>query len=222
MRLFSFFVKPVSFPVISFGITVCNEYEELEKLLAQLLQFKQPKDQIVVLQDITEPNGEVTKVIEKYADRLVHIQAKLDGDFSSFKNNLITHANGDYLFQIDADELLADSLIHQIHDYLYENHQYDCFSIPRINIVRGITSSHLAQWSWSQNKEGYINFPDYQMRLFKINGKKKIRWTNKVHEVLVGFRRKKKLPIKDYSFCLIHDKAIKKQEKQNKFYEDNF
>lgn len=221
MFLFSFFRKSVAIPAISFGVTVCNEQEELEKLLTQLLSVKKEKDQVIVLQDITNPHPGVTDVIARYAGEIIHLEAKLEGDFSNFKNKLIAQATGDYLFQIDADELLTDTLVEKLHRYLQKNSYYDCFCIPRLNSVKGITPAHFEQWNWTQNKDGYINFPDYQMRLFKLKGSK-IHWMNKVHEVLIGFKRLKKLPIKGYSFCLIHDKKIKKQEQQNEFYEANF
>jgi len=221
MHLFSFFRKKAAFPVLSFGVTVCNEEEELRKLLHQLLSQKKEEDQIIILQDVTNPHQGVSDLIEQYAEQIVHVKARLDGDFSTFKNNLIEHATGDYLFQIDADELLTDSLTDQIYTYLQKNSYYDCFSVPRINIVRNITPGHLAKWRWSQNKNGYINYPDYQMRLFKLKDRK-IRWINKVHEVLTGYKSVKKLPAKDYSFCLIHDKQLQKQEEQNKFYKENF
>ena len=221
MFLFSFFRKPVAIPAISFGITVCNEQEELEKLLAQLITLKKEKDQVIVLQDSTNLHQGVSDVIARYAGEIVHIEAALDGDFSAFKNRLIEHASGDYLFQIDADELLTDALADKLHLYLKRNSYYDCFCVPRLNLVEGITPAHFEKWNWKQNKDGYINFPDYQMRLFKLKGKP-IHWVNKVHEVLVGFQRLKKLPKRNYSFCLVHDKKIKKQERQNEFYETNF
>lgn len=221
MHFFSFFRKSGTLPRITFGITVCDEEKELEKLLVQLMTFKKTEDQILVLQDVTNPHPGVSKLLRQYEGQVVLIQSRLDGDFSTFKNLLIEQATGDYLFQIDADEFLADYLVNNIHDYLLENRRYDCFVIPRINIVRGITPSHITQWGWDQNKDGYINFPDYQMRLFKLKGGK-IRWRNAVHEVLMGFKRLRKMPAENYNFCLIHDKEIQRQEKQNKFYEDNF
>lgn len=223
MSFFSslFCYLPYRLPTISFGITVCNEQEELELLLKNLLTHKRKKDDILVLQDITVAHQGVSDVISLYANQIVHLQAKLDGDFSTFKNNLISHAKGDYLFQIDADELPTGTLMNNIHRYLKRNKQDDCFYVPRLNTVEGISAMQLQKWNWSQNEDGYINYPDYQMRLFKLKDTK-IRWVNKVHEVLTGFRQERELPSEDYSFCLMHNKQILKQEQQNRFYAKNF
>lgn len=208
-------------PTISYGITVCNESAELNRLLPHLLQYIRSVDQVIVLQDVTEVNQEVTDTIQSYGSRLIHIQGCLSGDFSSFKNRLLTHATGDYLFQLDADEIPPESLLKSIGSILKKHRKSDCFLVPRINIVHGIDEVRLQQWNWTQNEDGYINFPDYQMRLFKIKGKK-IYWENKVHEKLVGFRKLEALPIETYAFCLIHEKNIDKQVQQNDFYNKNF
>ncbi len=44
-----------------------------------------------------------------------------------------------------------------------------------------------------------------------------IKWINKVHERLDGFKTYAPLPAED-EFCLLHPKTIEKQEKQNQFY----
>lgn len=59
--------------------------------------------------------------------------------------------------------------------------------------------------------EPIINYPDLQGRLWKNN--KSIRWVNKVHERLIGYETIATMP-----FDIIHKKEIKKQEKQNEFY----
>ena len=40
---------------ISYAITVCNEFEEIKRLVEFLLRTKRPKDEIVVLYD--QKNG---------------------------------------------------------------------------------------------------------------------------------------------------------------------
>jgi hypothetical protein len=93
----------------------------------------------------------------------------------------------------------------------------DCFYIPRVNKVNGITLEHIQKWRWNVDEEQRINFPDPQMRLFRLN--KDIKWKNKVHEVLEGQSTFSTLPYDTEDFCLYHIKSIEKQEKQNKFYE---
>ena len=93
----------------------------------------------------------------------------------------------------------------------------DIIKVPRINTVEGLTQQHIDKWGWGVNGLGWINFPDYQWRVYKNNGK--IKWKNKVHEVLEGYLTMSYLP-SEKPWCLLHEKTIEKQEKQNKLYEE--
>jgi len=204
-------------PTISYAITVNNEVKEVKELLDVLLPLISKKDEVIVLQDITQRNPEVSKVLDTFGDKIIRIEACLNGDFATFKNNLIQKATKEYLFQIDADEIPKASLIKKIKYFLYKKNKYDVFTVPRINIVNGITKEHIERWNWSLNKEGYINYPDSQDRIFKLN--KGIVWENKVHEKLCNYTQKMGLPISDFSMCLLHIKEIERQEQQNSFYD---
>lgn len=201
---------------ISYGITVCNEAVEIEKLLKTLIPLIDKNDEIIILQDITEKNLAVETVLNKYQAHLKIVQAKLNNDFATFKNNLIFKASKKYLFQLDADEIPKTTLIKNIKPFLSKEQQADAFFVPRINIVNNITSAHIEKWKWNVNEKGYINFPDYQARILKLNAQ--IFWKNKVHELLYGYKKNKQLP-NDEDFCLLHIKDIKKQEQQNNFYD---
>lgn len=204
-------------PTISYGITVNNEAEEITKLLELLLPLVSKKDEVIVLQDTTHKDERVSRILDEYGNKIVRIEAKLNGDFATFKNNLIQAASKDYLFQIDADEIPKASLINKIKFFLFKKKKYDVFVVPRINIVNGITEEHIKKWNWSLNKDGYINFPDAQDRIFKLN--QGIKWENKVHEKLCHYQQKIALPISDFSMCLLHIKEIQRQEQQNSFYD---
>jgi len=95
------------------------------------------------------------------------------------------------------------------------NDSVDIFWIPRINKVNGLTQEHINKWGWNVCPKGRINFPDYQCRILK--NVKRIKWKNKVHEVLTGHKTEAQLPAND-EFCIHHPKDIKRQEKQNEFY----
>ncbi len=204
-------------PTITYGITVCNEVLELKKLLNILVPLIDRKDEIIILQDITSENYQVTELINKYPT-IKKIQSRLDGDFATFKNNLITHATKKYLFQIDADEYPQKSLIRKLKKFLFKNQDADCILVPRINIVRGITKQDIEKWQWKKNKDGYFNFPDFQNRILKTN--KDIHWENKLHEKLVNHSKIVHLPIKNYDFCLFHIKNIERQRLQSDFYDN--
>ena len=87
--------------------------------------------------------------------------------------------------------------------------------LPRINTVNGITNQHLQRWNWQMDSNERINFPDYQCRILKNIDR--IKWENKVHEVIVGHTTEAKLPVNDM-YCLRHPKTIERQERQNNFY----
>lgn len=209
--------KILPLPKISYAITVNNEAEEITKLLHVLLPLIDKNDEVIVLQDITKKDQKVTDILDTYGEKIIRIEARLDGDFATFKNNLISTATKDYLFQIDADEIPKESLIKEIKYYLFRKRKKDVFMVPRINIVNGITDEHVKQWNWQVNDQGYINYPDYQHRIFKLN--KGIKWENKVHEKLCNYEKIIGLPAADYSMCLFHIKEIKRQEQQNAFYD---
>ena len=199
--------------MISRAITVCNEYQELETLLDYLQERAlSPEYEIIIQIDEQNHTPEVLHII---IDRgIKHHFFPLNKDFASYKNELIKHCSGEYIFQIDADEIPALELLTMLPDILENNPDVDVYLVPRINTVSGITEEHIQKWKWNI-KSDRINFPDYQWRIYKNNSS--IKWKNKVHERLDGFKTYSTLPAQD-EFCLLHPKTIKKQEQQNNFY----
>jgi hypothetical protein len=140
----------------------------------------------------------------------------LNGDFGAQKNYLTSLCSGDYIFQIDADELPTVWMMHNLADILEANPELEVYLVPRINTVEGLTEEHIKKWNWNVNERGWINFPDYQWRIYKNDSK--IQWVNKVHERLIGFSTYSLLP-EETPFCLYHAKEISRQESQNEFYD---
>jgi glycosyltransferase involved in cell wall biosynthesis len=200
---------------ISYAIPVHNEYEEIDRLLEHLLKHKKEVDEIVVQCDEGNTTGNVYKVLDKYKDKVHIIEFPLNRDFASFKNNLKNHCTGDWIFQIDADELPDEYLIDTLPSILKNNPNTEVFWVPRINTVQGITREHIKKWGWNIDNNGRINFPDYQCRI--LQNTPSIQWVSKVHEVLYGHKSQTQLPSND-EFCLIHPKSIERQEHQNKLY----
>lgn len=201
---------------ISYGITVCNEFIEIQKLLSFLINTKRPYDEIVVLFDKTNGSNEVLSFLKKLDGTQISLYIKeFDGNFSKWKNLLTELCMGEYVFQIDADEIPHKNLILNLPSIIELNPKNDVFLIPRINTVEGISEDHISKWNWSVNSKGWINFPDYQTRVWKKNNK--IRWVGEVHERLSNFNTYTGLPDQEI-FCLYHPKDIERQEKQNNFY----
>jgi cellulose synthase/poly-beta-1,6-N-acetylglucosamine synthase-like glycosyltransferase len=207
---------------ISYAIPVHNEHIELEKLLSFLVKYIDENDEIVVQCDKGNTTPEVYKVLDSFKapvglkDPLKVIEFPLNRDFSNFKNNLKEHCTGDWIFQIDADELPHESLITNLKSLLELNPTTELFLVPRVNTVRGLTQEHINKWRWNVNEKGWVNWPDYQTRIIQ-NGPK-IKWTQKVHEVITGFSTKSLLPTEE-EWCLYHPKDIERQEIQNNFYD---
>ena len=198
-------------PSISYAITACNEHVELERLLEQLDTNIQDIDEVVIQLDTTATD-KVKEVCYKYpAFRLWEFS--LNGDFASFKNHLKSKCTRDYIFQIDADEYLSAQLLQYLPEILEMNPTIDLYYIPRINTVEGLTQEHIQKWGWHVNQDGWVNYPDYQTRVFK--NIPEIEWINKVHERLNGAKVGINLP---EGYDLIHPKTIERQEKQNNYY----
>jgi glycosyltransferase involved in cell wall biosynthesis len=201
---------------ISYAIPVCNEHVELAKLLLFLIKKVDDGDEIIVQCDQGNTTHEVDRVLNKYADRVKVIEFPLNGHFSNFKNNLKEHCIGDWIFQIDADELPHESLITNLKSLLKLNPTTEMFLVPRVNTVDGLTQEHINKWRWNVNESGWVNWPDYQTRIIQ-NGPQ-IKWQNKVHEQIVGISTKGVLPMEE-EWSLYHPKTIGKQEVQNNFYD---
>ena len=201
---------------ISYAIPVCNEHEELHRLLTLLFQYKRSVDEIVVQADLGNTTSEVYKVLDQFKSSIKLVEFPLNGDFATFKNNLKSNCKGDWIFQIDADEYLKPELIANLDLILEQNQEIDVYLLPRINTVSGLTQSHIDKWRWNVNAKGWVNFPDFQTRI--LRNSTSILWINKVHEVLSGYKSFASFP-QEEDYCLIHTKDIKRQEKQNNFYE---
>jgi glycosyltransferase involved in cell wall biosynthesis len=195
-------------PSISYAVTACNEHRELSFLLEFLRNSIHAEDEIVVQLD-SNATEEVREVAKDY------IEFPLNKDFASFKNNLSKHCTKDYIFQIDADEYPNPYLIANLKDILQYNETIDVFLVPRINTVEGLTDEHIQKWGWRVDDKGWVNFPDYQWRIWKNDSS--IKWINKVHERLDGFKEYSALPQSE-EFSLFHPKDIERQERQNNFY----
>jgi glycosyltransferase involved in cell wall biosynthesis len=216
---------------ISYAITVCNEIEEIKRLIPFLLKQKREEDEIVVQMDFDPSSGnlgseftnldrnkrEVFGYIMQCQERgeIKTILHPLHKDFAQFKNHLTQQCSGDYIFQIDADEIPNEFLMENLHNII-ESNDFDVCMIPRVNTVEGLTDAHVQKWGWRVNKDGWVNWPDYQMRLYRNDPA--IKWEGKVHEKITGFKTWTMFPeVED--MALYHPKQIERQEKQNKFYE---
>lgn len=202
---------------ISYAITVCNELLEIQKLILFLLDHKRVQDEIVILYDQKNGDEEVAELLTSY-NKLPNFQfyrGFFDNHFADWKNKLTEYCSGDYIFQIDADEVPNRLLIKNLPKIVESNPNNEVYLVPRVNTVTNLTENHIKQWGWRVDNKGWVNWPDYQWRIWK--NKPEIKWKNKVHEVLEGFKTYAPIPSTE-QLSLYHPKTIDRQEKQNAYY----
>jgi len=248
---------------LSYCVTACDEKDELFVLLSLLEGVIAVDTEIIVQTDSSRVTNDVLDVIKNHpiSEHINHVNFPLNGDFATFKNNLFKHARGEWIFQIDADELLNDYLLYNLKTLLEINADMEMIAVPRVNIVENITQEWINHWNWKISKQDIaiqstlepisiysdlyklleinnlikeeyninsskdirsvvyykpiINFPDYQTRIYR--NLDKIRFKNKVHEVITGYSYYAAIP-DEWNWCLLHVKSINKQISQNEMY----
>lgn len=199
---------------ISYAILTHNEGEYIEKLLSFLTNNKRQEDEIVVVDDYSD--DELTKsILDKYKQDITLEYRIFDGDHTQ-KNYLNSLCTGDYIFQLDADELVSEDFITMLPDLLLGNNKVDLFIVPRINTVEGLTQEYIQKWRWNVNENGWVNFPDYQMRLYRNCDW--VKWDGLLHSTITGHKSYVFLP-KDELFCILHPKQLDRQIAQNDLYD---
>tara|TARA_B100000212_G_scaffold329267_1_gene294319 strand:- start:4594 stop:5349 length:756 start_codon:yes stop_codon:yes gene_type:complete len=204
---------------ISYAITVCNEIVEIQQLVSMLLSTKRAEDEIVILYDSKggiEPVEEYLRAKSVNAEFSWH-KGEFEGHFADWKNKLTSYCSGDYIFQIDADEIPDAYLIKALPFIIKENMKVDVYLTPRINTVEGLQENHIKKWGWNVNEDGWVNWPDYQWRIWR--NVPEIKWINKVHEQLSGYTTWTALP-RQSEYSLKHPKTIERQERQNALYDN--
>ena len=205
---------------ITYAVTVCNELEEITKLINFLHPRIKSEDEILIQYDENSTTDAVKQYLliisQLHNTNIRVISYPLNNDFAAFKNNLKDNSNGIFIFQIDADEIPSDYLVENLSDFIEYNKDVDLFFVPRINTVEGLTPKHIKKWRWNVSDKGWVNFPDYQTRIYRRTSE--IQWVGKVHERIVGYNTLSVLPSEE-DYCLYHPKQIERQEKQNAYYD---
>jgi hypothetical protein len=206
--------------MISYTISVYNEIQEISSLLAQLTKIISKEDEIVVVQtyrDQSEVNTELFKqiknVIISYANtyQTFHFQQK----FADLKNYVNSLATKTYIINLDADEMVTEQTL-SLWKNAIQSQKADLYYVPRINIVDSYTLQDMQKYHWNVNSNGWINWPDYQPRIFINNNN--LKWAGDVHETMTGAQQAIVLPANP-SWAMIHYKHILRQREQNSLYE---
>ena len=199
---------------ISYGLTVCNEHEEIKNLIEFIIDHKQPEDEIVVVYDQNRVTDKVMDVLNEYEQVNSH-PFNFQQNFLENKNFLNSKCTGDYIFQLDADEVPNEILIANL-KVILESNPVDLLITPRKNLVEGLTQEHIQKWGWNVNEKGWVNWPDAQKRIYK--NEPTIQWSgHQVHGMVSGYKTYATLPMEE-AFSITHNKTIDRQENQNNRY----
>jgi len=212
---------------ISYLVTVHNETDTLERLLTTIIA-SMGNDQLVILQDDSSKNAKTDEIIQIYFDdaRVNLYRHPLDNNYGAHKNFGIEKCNGDFIFQIDGDEMPPEYLLGEnLHILIERNPSTEAYAVPRINDFRGVTEEHAKQWGWKLTespmyKRPIVNFPDYQFRIFKRDYPR-ISFTRRLHEKIEGYLKFAVLPAGE-EYAIYHDKTIETQLATNLKYNKEF
>ncbi len=200
---------------ISYGLTVCDEHIEIDNLIKYLLDKINFEDEIVVVYDQNRITPETQNVLENHKDVISFYPFDFQQNFLENKNYLNSKCTGDYIFQLDADEIPSEVLILNLKTIL-ESNPVDLIITPRKNLVEGLTESHIKKWGWNVNNKGWVNWPDSQKRIYRNTSD--IQWKgHQVHGMVEGYKTYSILPMEEH-FSIIHNKGINRQEAQNTRY----
>lgn len=206
--------------MISYCITVYNEIDYIKNLIDNLVSVKTDDEEIVVIQTHKDP---IEKEQQWYKDINDYLRSKnipehlyhFDGNFSNLKNHMNSLATKTYIFNLDADENMRKEAFPLIRQIINETN-LDLYLFPRVNTVSGLTDEDIQRWSWKINDRGWVNWPDFQPRLYKNNDK--IKWVGDVHERIEGNINYGTI-VEDELLAIIHHKDIERQRAQNQYYE---
>jgi len=202
---------------ISYAVTTHNEHKEIARLIPFLLNNMGMEDELVIIDDHSD--YKTWRVFDTYihndAYNIKFFERALYNDFAAHKNFMNEQCTGDYIFNIDADEMPSEFLMKNIKELIKMNPEIELYWVPRINTVEGLTQEHVQKWRWRVNENGWVNWPDPQQRIYK--NADHIKWTKPVHERLIGATKDAFLPHEE-QWAITHSKKIEKQEKQNEHY----
>ena len=207
---------------ITYGICVCNEFIEIQTLIRHLLRCKRPQDNIVILYDENNGDKEIETYLRSHSvnGEFSWFKGGFNRNFAEWKNHLNSLCSGDFIFNIDADEIPDEVLLERLPQIIELNPEIDAYWVPRVNTLGGDVKDiieYVHSQGWQFNEKGQINFPDPQLRLYR--NKPEIKWEGDVHETIKGYETISRLPFEE-EYCLYHPKTLAKQIKQNNLYKE--
>lgn len=218
---------------ISYLVTCSTETKTLTNLLKQLIKFGGEGNEVVVVLDEANANetNETYNIVGAFHHTMLYsnqiMTHPLNADYGTHKNFGNSKCQGDFIFQIDGDELPPEALLgDNLKAIIETNPNVELIYVPRINDFKGVTEEHAKPWGWrltpspSCENRPIVNWPDYQGRIYK-NVPDRIKWDRKLHEKIEGHKEYSFLPAEE-DYALYHDKTIEKQIETNMRYNKTF
>ena len=209
-------------PFISYLVTCKNTGFEFQILLERLYKYGE-NNECIILDDYSE-NPDTLQILNNISNNNFFkvYKHKLDRNYSEHKNYGKSQCQGDYIFQIDDDELPSETLLENLKDIIKFNNNIELFWVPRINDFKGVNSENSRQWGWRltpYEDRLIVNWPDPQGRIFK--NLPHIEWKRRLHENIEGHKSYVYLPY-EFDLSLNHNKTIEKQIETNIRYNKIF
>lgn len=178
---------------LSVVLAVYNEEDNLPKCLEAVRNLA---DEIVVVDGGSEDR--TVDIARKFGAKI--IQTTNPPNFHINKNKAIDAAIGDWILQLDADEVVSKELAEEIKRVIAKNPSIDGFWIPRRNFFLGRFLKKGGQ------------YPDYTLRLYK-HGKGRLP-AKDVHEQAIlegkaGYLENDLLHLRDKTFSIYMERFNK-------------
>lgn len=185
---------------VSVVLAVFNEEENLGQCLESVKDFAW---EIVVVDGGSK--DKTLDIAKSFSTKI--IQTSNPANFHINKNKAIDASSGDWILQLDADEVVSKKLMYEIKKVVSENSDIDGYWIPRKNFFLGRFLTKGGQ------------YPDFTLRLYK-KGKGRLP-AKDVHEqalVLgnVGYLKNDLLHLRDKNFS----EYLKRFNKYTQFFSD--
>jgi len=167
----------------SVAMITLDDKNYVEKTLDNVIPFI--KNDFVVV-DGGSKDG--TLEILKSKKEITLLEKKWEDNFETQKNYALDNTKADWRVLIDSDEVYEQVFWNQLPWLIWEadNKEVDCITLPRINIVDGLTQEMIDQQRWSLTNFNWVNYPDPQERVYKRN----CRYSGRTHERIVGSNKK--------------------------------
>lgn len=165
---------------VSVALIVKDETESLERCLSSV---REAVDEVVVV--TTGPSDETRAIARRYADEL-HAFTWRD-DFAAARQFAFDHAHGDWVFWVDADDVVEGA------EHIR----------PHVAAAPADVAAFYWKYIYSRDRDGNATGISWRERCVRHDGT--FRWQGRVHEVLVPVRPCR--TVRDDAIVVVHHPA---------------